>query len=211
MSKRCSDWPSDASFFHGGRWVSIDEETRPIGTSPGISTVSVPPMRSGSTASTTHRAPAAGRRFARREFARQPSLRETQEREGGVLPRVQPFLGVLAKPRLFPCPRSKKRRQLRSARQACLSPAPPSLAAAGNSTCLCLARTLIFSPAAGSEHACLPQLRPRKCNRALVCCCSSKTAHLFASQMRGIASSARVQMRQSQRQAGKNYSRPAFA
>ena len=94
MSKRCSDWPSDASFFHGGRWVSIDEETRPIGTSPGISTVSVPPMRSGSTASTTHRAPAAGRRFARREFARQPSLRETQEREGGVLPRVQPLLGV---------------------------------------------------------------------------------------------------------------------
>ena len=74
--------------------MSIDEETRPIGTSPGISTVSVPPMRSGSTASTTHRAPAAGRRFARREFARQPSLRETQEREGGVLPRVQPFLGV---------------------------------------------------------------------------------------------------------------------
>ena len=76
--------------------MSIDEETRPIGTSPGISTVSVPPMRSGSTASTTHRAPAAGRRFARREFARQPSLRETQEREGGVLPRVQPFLGVAA-------------------------------------------------------------------------------------------------------------------
>ena len=40
MSKRCSDWPSDASFFHGGRWVSIDEETRPIGTRPRIGTVS---------------------------------------------------------------------------------------------------------------------------------------------------------------------------
>ena len=74
--------------------MSIDEETRPIGTSPGIGTVSVPIFRSGSTASTTHGVPAAGRRFARREFARQPSLRETQEWEGGVLPRVQPLLGV---------------------------------------------------------------------------------------------------------------------
>jgi hypothetical protein len=94
MSKRCSDEPLEASFFHGGRWVSIDEETRPIGTRPRTGTVSLPIFRSRSTASTTHAAPAAGRQFARREFARQPSLRETQEWEGGGLSRVQPFLGV---------------------------------------------------------------------------------------------------------------------
>ena len=99
MSKRCSDEPSEASFFHGGRWVSIDEETRPIGTRPRTGTVSLPIFRSRSTASTTHAAPAAGRQFARREFARQPSLRETQEWEGGGLPRVQPFLGVPKKVR----------------------------------------------------------------------------------------------------------------
>jgi hypothetical protein len=74
--------------------VSIDEETRPIGTRPRIGTVSTSIFRCRSTASTTHGAPAAGRRFARREFARQPLLRETQEWEGGGLPRVQPFLGV---------------------------------------------------------------------------------------------------------------------
>ena len=93
MSKRCSDEPSEASFFHGGRWVSIDEETRPIGTRPRTGSSHIPIFRSRSTASTTHAAPAAGRQFARREFARQPSLRETQEWEGGVLPRVQPLLG----------------------------------------------------------------------------------------------------------------------
>jgi hypothetical protein len=74
--------------------VSIDEETRPIGTRPRIGTVSTSIFRCRSTASTTHGVPAAGRRFARREFARQPLLRETQEWEGGGLPRVQPFLGV---------------------------------------------------------------------------------------------------------------------
>ena len=74
--------------------MSIDEETRPIGTRPRMRSVSTSIFRSRSTASTTHAAPAAGRRFARREFARQPSLRETQGCEGGVLPRVQRFLGV---------------------------------------------------------------------------------------------------------------------
>ena len=81
--------------------MSIDEETRPIGTRPRIGTVSTSIFRCRSTASTTHGAPAAGRRFARREFARQPSLRETQEWEGGGLPRVQPFLGVGEKAELM--------------------------------------------------------------------------------------------------------------
>ena len=77
--------------------MSIDEETRPIGTRPRTGTVSLPIFRCRSTASTTHGVPAAGRRFARREFARQPLLRETQEWEGGGLSRVQPLLGVKAK------------------------------------------------------------------------------------------------------------------
>ena len=74
--------------------MSIDEETRPIGTRPRIGTVSTSIFRCRSTASTTHGVPAAGRRFARREFARQPLLRETQEWEGGGLSRVKPLLGV---------------------------------------------------------------------------------------------------------------------
>ena len=109
MSKRCSDEPSEASFFHGGRWVSIDEETRPIGTRPRTGTVSLPIFRSRSTASTTHAAPAAGRQFARREFARQPSLRETQQMGGGVLSRVQPLLGVFTAAR---APRHRRDRHI---------------------------------------------------------------------------------------------------
>ena len=100
MSKRCSDEPSEASFFHGGRWVSIDEETRPIRTRPRIGTVSFPIFRCRSTVCATHGAPAAGRRFARREFARQPLLRETQQMWGGGLSRVQPLLGVVCVMRL---------------------------------------------------------------------------------------------------------------
>ena len=74
--------------------MSIDEETRPIGTRPRIGTVSIPIFRCRSTVCATHGAPAAGRRFVRREFARQPLLRETQQRRGGGLSRVQPLLGV---------------------------------------------------------------------------------------------------------------------
>ena len=74
--------------------MSIDEETRPIGTRPRIGTVSTSIFRCRSTASTTHGVPAAGRRFARREFAREPLLRETQQMGGGGLSRVQPLLGV---------------------------------------------------------------------------------------------------------------------
>jgi hypothetical protein len=74
--------------------VSIEKETRPIGTSPGIATVSVPIFRSGSTASIPPGAPAAGRRFVRREIALQPSLRGDATKEGGVLSRVHPLLGV---------------------------------------------------------------------------------------------------------------------
>ena len=103
----------------------------------------------------------------------------------------------------------KKTTAMREVR-ALRSPALPINADACFSTGLCLAHTLIFLPAAGSEHACLPQLRPRKCNRALVCCCSSKTAHLFASQMRGIASSARVQTQTARCNGKANYLRPVF-
>ena len=81
--------------------MSIDEETRPIGTRPRIGTVSTSIFRCRSTASTTHGAPAAGRRFARREFAREPLLRETQQMGGGGLSRVQPLLGVVGLTRLF--------------------------------------------------------------------------------------------------------------
>ena len=74
--------------------MSIDEETRPIGTRPRIGTVSTSIFRCRSTASTTHGAPAAGRRFVRREIALQPSLRGDATKEGGVLSRVHPLLGV---------------------------------------------------------------------------------------------------------------------
>ena len=116
MSKRCSDEPSEASFFHGGRWVSIDEETRPIRTRPRIGTVSIPISRCRSTVCATHGAPAAGRRFARREFARQPSLRETQEWEGGGLPRVQPFLGVFTPQKKNHVTRTRRARRAASRR-----------------------------------------------------------------------------------------------
>jgi hypothetical protein len=126
MSKRCSDEPLEASFFHGGRWVSIDEETRPIRTRRRIGTVSIPIFRCRSTVCPTHGAPAAGRRFVRREFARQPLLRETQQMGGGVLSRVQPFLGVAPNRDCFETEKlrhkrkSERERDLRSCMQ-CVS------------------------------------------------------------------------------------------